>query len=81
MRPDGSLRPADLSSVLRLILTIPYFLCNQTTSGGVLVRLQPVPHARFVANALAPESDRHSVAVVASCRKSLFGCRCQVWRV
>ena len=29
MRPDGSLRPPDLPSVLRLILAITDFLCNQ----------------------------------------------------
>ena len=43
MRPDGSPVSPALPSVLRLILTIPNFVCNQTTSAGVLVRLQPYP--------------------------------------
>ena len=65
MRPDGSLLSPDLPSVLRLILTIPNFVCNQTTSAGVLVRLRPVPHARFVANAL---NTRERQALCRSCR-------------
>ncbi len=71
MRPDGSLVSPALPSVLRLILTIPNFVCNQTTSAGVLVRLRPVPHARFVANALTPGSDRRSVVTLSPLAENL----------
>lgn len=48
MRPDGSRAPPDLPSVLRLILTITHFLCNQTavTAEGTSFGAKPVNFGR-----------------------------------